>query len=245
MTDRPTVLVPLQVLEGESIPKGVPSLLSGAHVILLGYHVVPEQTATEQAREQFADRATERLEAFEAMFAEAGAVVESRLVFTHEGQTTINRLLVEEACLAVLIPKATPPVEDVLVPVRGTVGRERLVRLLTALFGDTEATITLFHVADADSEADATTLLEGLEGALAEAGIDRARIRTTVADADTPLRGIEGASASADVVVMGESDPSVATYVFGLPEEQLAEQFLGPVLVVQRPPPENPEDTAL
>jgi hypothetical protein len=239
MTDRPTVLVPLQVLEGESIPEGVPRLLSGAHVILLGYHVLPEQTATEQAREQFADRATERLAAFEAMFAEAGAVAESRLVFTHEAQTTINRVLVEESCLAVLVPKATPPVEEVLVPVRGTVGRERLVRLLTSLFADGEATITLFHVADADGKTEAVALLEGLEAALDEAGINRARVRTTVADADTPLRGIETASESADVVVMGESDPSVATYVFGLPEEQLAEQFLGPVLVVQRPPPSD------
>jgi len=39
-----------------------------------------------------------------------------------------------------------------------------------------------------------------------------------------------------DAVVMGESDPSLATFVFGLRSEQVAEQFLGPVLVVQREP---------
>ena len=240
MTDRPTVLVPLQVLEGESIPEGVPRLLSGAHVIVLGYHVVPEQTATEQAREQFADRANERLEAFEAMFEEAGAVAESRLVFTHEAQTTLTRVLVEEECLVVLIPKATPPVEDVLVPVRGTVGRDRLVRVIVALFARSEATITLFHVPEGEAEdSEITTLLGGLEAELVEAGIDRSRIRTQVADATKPLRAIESAAEAADVVIMGESDPSVATYVFGLPEEQLAAQFLGPVLVVQRPPPEE------
>jgi len=53
MTDRPAVLVPIRVLEGESIPEGVPELLADAHVVLLGYHVVPDQTATGQARMQF------------------------------------------------------------------------------------------------------------------------------------------------------------------------------------------------
>ncbi len=62
MTDRPSVLVPLRVLEGESVPEGVPDLLGDAHVVLLGYHVLPEQTAPGQARMQFEDRAMERLE---------------------------------------------------------------------------------------------------------------------------------------------------------------------------------------
>jgi nucleotide-binding universal stress UspA family protein len=237
MTDRPTILLPRQVLEGDSIQEGVPTLLSGAHVLLLGYHVLPEQTATEQAREQFGERATKRLEEFEAMLADAGATVETRLVFTHEAQQTINRVLVEEECLAVLIPKATPPVEDVLVAVRGRVGQERLVRLLGALFADAEASLTLFHVTDAaELDADVEAMLSDLETALLDAGIAADRLETRSEPGGKPLDRIAEAATGADVVVMGETDPSVATFVFGLPEEQLAQQFLGPVLVVQRPP---------
>lgn len=33
---------------------------------------------------------------------------------------------------------------------------------------------------------------------------------------------------------MGESDPGVVTFFFGMPAEQVADRFLGPVLVVQR-----------
>ena len=242
MTAKPTVLVPLQVLEGESVPNGVPSLLSGARVLILGYHVIPEQTATEQAREQFADRAMERLEDYEAMFAEAGADVDSRLVFTHEAQRTKNRILLEEECTAVLIPKSTPPVENVLVPVRGTVGRDRLVQVIAGLFGGREITVTLFHVqGEAETEASTSELLGNLETALVDAGVEGSQIQSRIESADNPLEAIEMASSDADVVVMGETDPTVATYVFGLPEEQLAEQFLGPVLVVQRPPPETDE----
>ena len=65
MTDRPSILVPIRVLEGESVPEGVPELLAHAHVVLLGYHVIPEQTAPGQARMQFEDRATERLDKYE------------------------------------------------------------------------------------------------------------------------------------------------------------------------------------
>jgi hypothetical protein len=35
---------------------------------------------------------------------------------------------------------------------------------------------------------------------------------------------------------MGETDPSLATFVFGMPADQVADRFLGPVLVVQREP---------
>ncbi len=246
MTDRPTVLVPLEVLEGESIPDGVPALLADAHVVLLGYHVIPEQTATEQAREQFGPQAMDRLEEFEEMVSAGGATIDSRLVFTHEGQQTIDRVIYEEGCQVVLVPKATPPVEDVLVPVRGRIGNDRLETVVGGLFADSEATITLFHVTETgETDAAIEELLEELAGRLVDTGIDGSRIVTRVESGAEPLERIIDASGEADVVVMGESDPSVATFVFGLPETQLADQFLGPVFIVQRPRPDSQaEETA-
>jgi len=144
MTDRPAILVPIRVLEGESVPEGVPDLLAHAHVILLGYHVIPEQTAPGQARMQFENRATERLGEYEAMFEEAGATVERRLVFTHNGQKTIDRTTTERDCLAALVPNATGSVEDILVAVRGAVGIDRLTRVVAGLFRETDASVTLY-----------------------------------------------------------------------------------------------------
>jgi len=82
MPNKPRILIPLRVLERESIPEGVPELLTNAHVVLLGYHVVPDQTAADQARHQFEDQATRRLDYFTAILEHAGATVESQLVFT-------------------------------------------------------------------------------------------------------------------------------------------------------------------
>jgi nucleotide-binding universal stress UspA family protein len=242
MTDRPSVLVPVRVLEGESIPEGVPELLANAHVVLLGYHVVPEQTAPGQARMQFEDRATRKLDEFEALFVEAGATVDRTLVFTHEGQTTIDRMIYEHDCLAVLVPNATAPPEDVLVAVRGTVGIGRVARLVAGLFADSDAAVTLYHVAtEGETDEDAETLLDGLADRLADLGMDPSSVSTRVERDRGPKEAIAAVADEYDAVVMGESDPSLETFVFGMPAERVAETFLGPVLVVQREKPEEGE----
>lgn len=238
MAERLSVLVPVRVLEGESIPEGVPELLARAHVVLLGYHVIPEQTAPGQAQMQFEERAVERLDTFEAMFEEAGATVERRLVFTHEAQKTINRTILEHDCAAVLVPDATEPVESVLVAVRGTAGVDRLTRVVAGLFAGTGVGVTLYHVASTDeTDADAQTLLEGVAERLVDGGVDEGDVDVRVERDRSPLAALADASAEFDVLVVGETDPSLATYVFGLSAEQVAAQFLGPVLVVQREPP--------
>ncbi|MEF8780351.1 MAG: universal stress protein [Haloferacaceae archaeon] len=244
MNDKPTVLVPIRVLEGESIPEGVPELLSKAHVVLLGYHVVPDQTAPGQARMQFEEQGSKRLDDLEELLREEGASVETRLVFTHEAQATIDRMIYEHDCIAVLVPNATGPLEDVLVAVRGTVGIDRLVRLVSGLFGDDGVDVTLFHVAgETETDEDAETLLEGVSNRLAERGIDPDAIELRT-ERDTPaMDAITAAAPDFDAVVMGESDPSIATFVFGMPAKKVAERFLGPVLIVQRErPPEGADD---
>jgi len=243
MTDRPSVLVPVRVLEGESIPEGVPELLSTAHVVLLGYHVIPDQTAPGQARMQFEEQAIERLDEFEEIFTDAGATVERRLVFTHDGQKTINRFIREEDCLAVLVPNATGSVEDVLVAVRGTVGIDRLARLVAGVFGPIDASVTLFHVgSDDETDADAETLLDAAADRLADLGVAESAIETRLDRDRGPLDAITETAREYDAVVMGETDPSLATFVFGMPADQVAERFFGPVLVVQREPPAESEE---
>jgi len=239
-TDRPSVLVPLEVLKGASLPNGTPELLANAHVVLLGYHVIPEQTAAEQAREQFGETGMAKLDEFADALAAAGADVETRLVFTHDEATTIDRLIYEHDCLAVLVPNGVAQVESVLFPLRGTVGVERNSRLVAGLFADTDVDVTLYHALDADeSPEDGASFAADVAATLTERGIAEDRIDTVVEDAAVPVDAIADRAASYDVVVMGETDPSVTTFVFGMPSTQVAERFLGPVLVVQRARPEE------
>ncbi len=242
-TDRPTVLVPLEVLEGESLPEGIPKLLANAHVVLLGYHVIPVQTAAEQAREQFGERAMKKLEEFATTLTAVGATVDTRLVFTHEAQATIDRVIYEHDCLAVLVPNGTEGLSSVLVAVRGTVGLDRTARLVGGLFADTDVEVVLYHIlGDDESEDDAETLLEGATARIVDRGMDAAAVETLIERPETPIDAIARHATDHGAVVMGETDPSVTTYVFGMPSEQVAERFLGPVLVVQRERPEADEE---
>jgi nucleotide-binding universal stress UspA family protein len=244
MTDRPSILLPLRVLEGEPVPEGVPELLANTHVVLLGYHVVPDQTATGQARDQFEDQATRRLDDFTAILEHAGATVDAELVFTHDGQTTIDRMTDEHDCLAVLIPNATRPLENVLVAVRGVVGIDRFVRLASGLFAPVDVDVTLYHVAaENETDADAETLLDGVATRLSEEGISAETIDIQVARDGTPQELIVDASDSYDAIVMGESDPSVTTFLFGMTADQVAKQFLGPVFVIQHGELDSAEET--
>jgi nucleotide-binding universal stress UspA family protein len=240
MTERPSVLVPIRVLEGESLPEGVPEFLADAHVVLLGYHVIPDQTAPGQARMQFEEQATAKLDTYEDAFVDAGAIVERRLVFTHEGQKTIDRQIREHDCLAVLVPNAVSDPANVLVAVRGTVGLDRLARLVGGLFDDTDVGITLYHVVgEGETGEDVEMLLDGLRDRLVDLGVAEDRIEARTDTADKPLGAIVETAEEFDAVVMGESDPTLATFVFGMRAEKVADRFLGPVLVVQREPPEE------
>lgn len=245
MTDRPTVLVPIRVLEGESIPEGVPDLLANARVVLLGYHVLPDQTAPGQARSQFGEQATDRLEDLASMLEDAGATVDSRLVFTHEAQKTIDRMILEQDCLAVLVPGGAGTVEDVLVAIRGTVGLDRLARLVSGLFAGTGVGVTLYHVApEEETDEDAEMLLDGVVARLSEAGLEEEAIDVRIARDVAPVEAIRETAEAFDVVIMGESDPSITTFVFGMTAEQVADRFLGPVFIVQREPPEEESEPA-
>ncbi|WP_158855272.1 universal stress protein [Halorhabdus sp. CUG00001] len=243
MTDRPSVLVPIQVLEGESLPEGTPDLLAKAHVVLLGYHVIPEQTAPGQARMQFEEQALSRLKASAELLVEAGATVDHRLVFTHDAQQTIDRQIAEYDCTAALVPRALASVEDVLVAVRGTVGLDRLAQVVAGLFAD-GVNVTLYHVkSDDETAADVDVLLDGLTDRLGDSDFDTDRVDTRIDHDVGAIDAIAERAKAYDVVVMGESDPSLSTFVFGMPADQIAERFLGPVLVVQREPPADPDTT--
>lgn len=238
MTDRPTILVPIRVLEGETLPEGIPELLANAHVVLLGYHVVPDQTAPGQARMQFEERATDRLDEFETILEDAGATVERRLVFTHEKQQTLDRMIAEHDCLAVLVPNATKPPEDVLVAVRGTVGADRLARVVAGLFANTGIRVTLYHLVEEDeTDEDAALLLEGVADRIVELGMDSEAVDLLIEHAEKPRESIADAATEYDTIVIGESEPSLVTFVFGMTADEVAEQFLGPVIVVQRQKP--------
>lgn len=222
------VLVPVEILEGESVSAGLVELLGTAAVTVLGYHVLPEQTPPDQARAQFEDRALEALEDVTEQFRTAGGPADHRLVFTHDRRQTFDRVTEEEGADAYVIPGATGDVERLLVPVSGAVDVDRLLWFVRTLVGERPIGVTLVLAAP-DGEA-TQEILTPAANELAAAGIDVETREESV----RPRKAIVDALPGHDAVVMGERAPSLASLVFGEESERVAAASIGPVLVVRR-----------
>lgn len=223
------VLVPVAVLEGESVSLGLMNLLGTMDVTVLGYHVLPEQTPPDQARLQYEERATETLADIAEEFRQAGGDADHRLVFTHDREKTIQRVADEIGSRAYAIRGATGAVDRLLVPLTGDVAVERVLSFVTDLVGDRPIGVTLFLATDEESE-DRESLDEAA-AILSERGID---VRTELAVDAAPFQALIEAVAGHDAIVMGERAPSLRSLLFGDEAARVATETVGPVLVVRR-----------
>ena len=228
------VLIPVDVLEGESVPETIVDAFASIPVVLLGYREIPDQTSPEQARDEYGDRARADLEELRTVFENAGCDVTSRLVFTHDRLQTFERVAVEDACDAVLLLNPAPILETVLVALRGDVNVDHIARLLATILADTTLELTLFHVAPDDAQkAAGTALLETARSELVAAGVDDDRIDSTVVVDDSPTAAIVEASADHDLLVAGESRPSIRRAIFRDRAKRLARRTVDPVVVIR------------
>lgn len=230
------VLVPVAVLEGQVIPDQVVRLLSSSTVVLLGYHEIPEQTAPEQAREQFEAKAQTELAELVDAFETQGGTVETRLVFTHDSDQTIERIVTEANCDAVLLSNPAPAIDRVIVPIKEDINVETIAKVVAGVTRQHDVDITLFHaVTDEADVPDGEALLGTVSDELTVLGVRSDQLSRVVAVAQNPLQALIEAANTHDVVVMGEEEPTIRGRLFGETSERVAEQTVGPVLVVRRP----------
>lgn len=222
------VLVPVKVLEGETISSGLMNLLGTVDVTVLGYHVLPEQTPPDQARMQYEDRATAALEDLTEEFESAGGLADYRLVFTHDREQSINRIAEEVQARAFAITGVTGDVDQLLVTLSGDVAVDRILTFVAELIGERDIGVTLFSVSK-DTES-ATGQLEEAATQLRESGL---RVETKLATDGSPFEALIEAMPDHDAIVMGEKAPSLRSLVFGEESERIAAASVGPVLVVR------------
>lgn len=235
----PRILIPVEVLEGESISESLVEFLAPAEVILLGYHVLPEQTPTEQASMQFEGRAQEAIRNIAMVFEEVGRDVETRVAFTHDRDQTVDRVAAEVRATAVLLPNPGGKIEDVVVPLRGAIDVDRLGDLVATLIGGPGGTVTLWGLGKEGGEFDPETAVEAVRTNLIDRGLKEEQITTETSVGDSPIYEIVDRSGEFDIIVMGEGGPSVLTSLFGDPSERIAEGSVAPVLVVREREPES------
>lgn len=229
------VLIPVDVLGGESVPATVIDAFASVPIVLLGYRELPDQTGTDQARDQYGARARAELEELHTAFEDAGCLdVTSRLVFTHDRLQTFERIAVEASCDAVLLLNPAPVLESVLVAIRGEVNLDHIAMHLETLLAGTDLTVTFFHVVDDETDRERVTkLLDAAVDALADTGVSRDRIDSSLVVDGSPTTAILEAASEHDLLVVGESRPSIRRFIFRDRAKTLAKGTVDPVLVIR------------
>ncbi len=228
------VLVPVDVLGGQTVPSAIVDAFASIPVVVLGYHVVPDQTAPGQARSRFEDRARAELEELRTVFSAAGCDVSTRLVFTHDRLKTFERVAVEDGCDGVLLLNPAPRLETMLVAIRGDANVEHIGGLVATVIAGSDIEVTLFHIADGEDAREAgAECLEVAVEALLRGGVDPGRITGTVVVDGSPTDTILEAAEDHDMLVVGESRPSIRRLIFKDRAERLARRSVDPVLVIR------------
>lgn len=231
----PIVLVPVDLSTEKRPDPELLELLHPVKVVLVGWYPVPNQTAPEQMRDEHEADAVERIEAIAAEFPDDGADVETVVVFTHDRTTTVDRVADEYDCDVIVVPEEVHIVERVLVPIRGDVNLHRILMIVGALLDESDASVTLFHAAPEDEEDPSVgdIMLRGAADELVDAGVDSDRIETVNLTTESPIDEIIDAATNHDVIVIGETEPSLIEHILGDVPTRIIDRSGRPVLVVR------------
>jgi nucleotide-binding universal stress UspA family protein len=231
-----TILVPIDLPDPEPLSPTLVSDLASLEVVLLGHYQVPEQTPREMASEQFREEAQASVDEIAAQFREEGASVRSRLVFGKDRVGSIDRIAVEEDCIAELDPAPTDEVESVLVPLPDVPEFSRLPEFVRILCEDTTNEITLFHVVEGDEDrAEGRQILDETSEGMVDAGFDPELLDTRLmTEADGHDTAILQVGSEYDAVVMYEAESQLGDRIFGNLSTRIAKDTGDPVIVVRR-----------
>jgi nucleotide-binding universal stress UspA family protein len=230
-----TVLVPLDVSSEENPHPDVLRLLKSVGVVLLGYYPVPSQAAPAQVKHQHEPEAEERLKEVADRFDTPEGDLTEVLVFTHDRQETVNRIADEHDCDAVLSIGQGSTVERILVPIRGRENLKRVLGLVEDLLSESAASTTLFHsVEEGSNRQEGEELLEEATRRLTEAGVRSEKISRRVSEGKDAKTEIAGMEEEFDVLVIGETKPSLRERILGAFPTQIIDQTEASVFVVRK-----------
>jgi nucleotide-binding universal stress UspA family protein len=229
-----TILVPVDVSGDDPPAQSLIDLCRSVEVVLLGYYPVPDQVTPAQLKQDHESDATATLEAIADEFRTSGIEVTDVLVFTHDREDTIDRVANEYGCDAVLTVGEAGRIERVLVPVRGDTNLEQIVSLLADVMRTNDVSITFFHSVVEDSDpSHGEFLVRGAVDRLDEAGIDRERIDWQLSDEESPHDEIIELAREYDLLVLGETKPSLRERILGTVPSRVVDEVDRPAFIVR------------
>jgi nucleotide-binding universal stress UspA family protein len=227
------VLVPVELPDADPVLPALVETLTAMEVVVLGHYGLPEQTPPSAGRDQFETDATDELEELAGPFESAGVPVTTRLVFGKARDKTIDRITIEEGCDVILTPGRTAAVERVVVPLRGEENFDRILSFVAELLTGTDASVTLFHTGQESDRRPGEELLAAATDRLVGAGVDSDRISQQLSKDEDTGRSIADLGETFDLLVLGETEPSLRDRILGTVPAQVTANTEAPAFVVR------------
>lgn len=235
MIDDPTILVPIDASNPEEPPLELVDVLRPLRIVVLGYYPVPDQAAPDQIRDAYEQEATDALETSVRQFVDAGADIDSVLVFTRDRVQSTDRVANEYACDAVLVPGHVERLDRVLVSLKDEQNMFRVLEVVGLLMEAGAPEVTLYHAESIEKgSAKSELYLRGATDWLVERGLDRERITWREPTAETQQSALLDLADEHDFVVMGESEPGVRERVLGDVPNRVHDRTNKPVLIIRK-----------
>jgi nucleotide-binding universal stress UspA family protein len=233
MTTTHRVLVPFELPDADPLPSVLIETLTEIEAVLLGHYGLPDQTPPSAARDQFEAEAGAALDELARPFTGAGIPVTTRLVFGKAREKTIDRVAVEEDCDVILTPGVADSIDSLFVPLRGEANFDRILSFVVELLTAIDATVTLFHAGDDSDRLPGEQILADAADYLTGAGVNPDRIDRRVAEEGDAGRSIVELGADYDLIVLGETEPSLTNRIFGSVPAQVTSDTDDPAFVVR------------
>ena len=233
MTTSHCILVPFELPDADPIPPVIVEILAEMDVVMLGHYGLPEQTPPSVGRDQFNTEATAELEALADPFDGVSNSITTRVVFGKAREKTIDRVAIEEDCDVILTPGHAEVVERVAVPLRGEQNADRILSFVGELLSVTDASVTLFHTSDPSDRLPGEEILAHAAERLVKLGVAPDRIDQQLSEDEDVSRSIVELGEDFDLLVLGETEPSLRDRIFGAVPAQVTAGTDDPAFVVR------------
>lgn len=233
MTTTHRVLVPFELPDSDPVPPALVDTLAAMEVVALGHYSLPEQTPPSAGRDQFEADAIAELDALTQPLADAGVPVTTRLVFGKARDKTIDRIAVEEDCDVILTPGRAEMAERIAVPLRGEANLDRIISFVGELLSATDASVTLFHTSEDSDRLPGEEILADATDRLVEMGVALDRISRQLSEDEDVGRSIVELGADFDLLVLGETEPSLRNRIFGTVPAQVTADTEDPAFIIR------------
>jgi nucleotide-binding universal stress UspA family protein len=228
-----TILISVDVSAGSQPAESIVDLCRSVDVVLIGYY--PDQdVAPTQVRQDRKSEAESTVAEISETFRESGVTVTETLVFTYYRQDSVDYAARKYACDAVLTLERTECIERILVPIRGDTNLERIVSLLGDVMRGSDASATFFHsVMENSDPTRGEFLVRGAADRLSQSGIDRDRIDWRLSDDASPQEEIIELGEEYDLLVLGETKPSLRHRILGSVPNRIVDEVDTPAFIVR------------